>query len=145
MNNQKKEKIRQIAVNNDDMGISSIILDNLEYTDSETANAFIEYIQERIYEQDIIYYHKAIDYLATNDASLNKSIEIAINLGVDIEKINSELLATILYQDTLQDELNTLTSDITNVFDEYGEELICTHNKCTKIQQGDGEFCGLHK
>ena len=57
---------------------------------------------EYCYEQEIIYYSKAMDYLMENDASLKDSLAIATEYGIDDpSKLNSEYLATIHYQDAL--------------------------------------------
>ena len=56
---------------------------------------------EYCYEQEIIYYSKAMNYLIENDPSLRESMAIANEYGSDIERINSEYLATIHYQDSL--------------------------------------------
>ena len=61
-------------------------------------NEAIEYC----YEQEIIYYSKAMNYLIENDCSLRESMAIASEYGIDDpSKLNSEYLATIHYQDAL--------------------------------------------
>ena len=76
--------------------------------------------QEYCYEQEIIYYYNAIKYLAEHDPSLVESLELACDmgyltpttyttdsgnpknvLGYNINNLNSELLATLLYQQEL--------------------------------------------
>ena len=49
------------------------------------------------FNEEIIYYSKAIKYLQENDASLSESIEIALEMGYYLENINSELLASLHY------------------------------------------------
>ncbi len=44
---------------------------------------------------EIIYYSRAIKYLSENDASLTSSIELAIDMGFNLENINSETLASL--------------------------------------------------
>jgi DNA helicase TIP49 (TBP-interacting protein) len=75
-----------------------------------------EYIQERIHEQEIVYYHKAIDFLKENDPSLRDSVELAHDIGYEINALNSELLATILLQDMLSQELYSL--DFSDCFED---------------------------
>jgi hypothetical protein len=70
----------------------------------------VEAIQERIYEQDIVYYHHAIKYLSENDPSLMESLELAKEYGAGIERLNSEYLATIHYQDALSGKVFGLVS-----------------------------------
>lgn len=71
----------------------------------ETVDELTEYLQERISECEVIYYHVAIKFLADNDASLGESIEAACELGYELKNINSELLATLLLQQKLSEEL----------------------------------------
>lgn len=44
---------------------------------------------------DIIYYYKAMEYLMQNDVSLSDSMEIASDMGYEVSKLNSEVLASI--------------------------------------------------
>ena len=44
---------------------------------------------------EIIYYHKAMEYLKENDTSLNESLELAAEYGYTTENLNSELLASL--------------------------------------------------
>ncbi len=73
-------------------------------------------IQERIYEQDIIYYSNAIQYLAENDPSLRDSLELAHEMGADLETLNSEYLATLLFQQELSNELSEI--DFSTLFED---------------------------
>jgi hypothetical protein len=62
---------------------------------------------EYCYEQEIIYYSKAMNYLIENDCSLEDSFAIAIEYGItDLKRLSSEYLATIHYQDSL---INSIT------------------------------------
>lgn len=57
------------------------------------------------YEQEIIYYYNAMEYLSENDASLNEGLELASELGYELKDLNSEILATLLYQQELIDSI----------------------------------------
>jgi len=73
-----------------------------QYLDEQVK--FDDYDQaiEYCYEQEIIYYSKAMNYLIENDVSLKDSLAIATEYGIDDpSKLNSEYLATIHYQDAL--------------------------------------------
>ena len=73
-----------------------------QYLDEQVK--FDDYDQaiEYCYEQEIIYYSKAMNYLIENDASLKDSLAIATEYGIDdTSELNSEYLATIHYQDAL--------------------------------------------
>ena len=56
---------------------------------------------ETIYQQEIIYYSSAMEYLLENDASLVESAELAYDHGFTAKQITSELLATLLFQQEL--------------------------------------------
>ena len=73
-----------------------------QYLDEQVK--FDDYDQaiEYCYEQEIIYYSKAMNYLIENDCSLRESMAIASEYGIDDpSELNSEYLATIHYQDAL--------------------------------------------
>ena len=56
---------------------------------------------EYCYEQEVIYYHTAMEYLMANDTSLKESLELAGELCLEVDSLSSEVLATILYQQEL--------------------------------------------
>tara|TARA_B100001175_G_scaffold241185_1_gene207521 strand:+ start:960 stop:1394 length:435 start_codon:yes stop_codon:yes gene_type:complete len=47
------------------------------------------------FDVEVIYYHKAMEYLKENDCSLSESVELATEHGYTLENINSELLASL--------------------------------------------------
>ena len=94
------------------------------YTEGIEIDEFIEQVQEGIYSDEIIYYSTAIKYLQENDNSLCKSLEIADELGFETSSLNSELLATLLYQDNLRNELYNLQDEIDEILSET-----CRNNK----------------
>tara|TARA_R100001510_G_C7581672_1_gene154432 strand:+ start:74 stop:568 length:495 start_codon:yes stop_codon:yes gene_type:complete len=61
--------------------------------------------------RDIIYYHKAIKYLQENDPSLCEAFEIADEMGYEVKNLNSELLATLLYQRNFRNDFCDLEED----------------------------------
>ena len=81
-----------------------------------SADELVKYLQERITECEVIYYHTAIEFLADNDASLCESLGIACEYGYETKNLNSELLATLLLQQKLSEELAEL--DFIDVFAE---------------------------
>jgi hypothetical protein len=52
-------------------------------------------------EREIIYYSNAVQYLLDHDTSFNESLILAHDLGFEVENLNSEVLATLHYQDQL--------------------------------------------
>lgn len=85
------------------------IIDAPNFEDFEDdENALRDYIQERIYEHEIIYYHRAMEYLKENDPSLMESLELANDCGYSPAKLNSEILATLHIQRAMSEELGGL-------------------------------------
>ena len=98
------------------------ILDNTDYLkdvdiDGDTPEEVIEYIEDRIREEEVIYYRKAIKFLSEEDNSLMNSVDLATDMGYELKNINSELLATILMQDKMSSELYEIKEDIENAFE----------------------------
>ena len=89
-----------------------------QYTDFDNADNLIEALREQINEAEVIYYSKAMEYLSDNDGSLKESLALAHDLGYTAENINSELLATLLQQQNLNEELSDLTSEIEAIYEE---------------------------
>ena len=58
-----------------------------------------------------------MEYLLENDPGLQISIGLAIEQGVSIEDLNSELLATILQQNKLTEELSSLEDEIEAIYE----------------------------
>ena len=73
----------------------------LENTDFETFDEAIDFC----HEHEIIYYHKALDYLMENDASLAESLGLAYEHCIELKDTNSEMLATLHYQNKLIDSI----------------------------------------
>ncbi len=64
---------------------------------------------------DIIYYSKAMEYLAENDNSLSESIDIAVEHGYSLENINSELLASIHASEKARNDFWNIKDDINEI------------------------------
>lgn len=80
-------------------------------------NKLQEYFQDSINED--IYYNNAIAYLKENDPGLLQSLKIASNYGYSLEKLNSEILASLLQtQNNQEDFQKFLESDsISEIFE----------------------------
>ena len=90
-----------------------------EYFNKENENLIFDDFREYIVESILnfnIYYSKAIEYLKENDNSLTRSLQIADDQGFEVGKLNSELLATLLYQDKLYNELWEMENEIMEYF-----------------------------
>ena len=74
--------------------------------DAQDLNEFEEAVQEGIYETDVMYYTEAIKFLAEHDPSLKTSLELVAHCS--LESLSSEILASALLQELLQDEIPDL-------------------------------------
>lgn len=82
---------------------------DIEYAkECNNEESLYEWIIDRINEQYIFYCSRAIKYLSEHDPSLYNSLEIAQECGYELKDLNSEVLATILYQSELRKELSEL-------------------------------------
>ena len=74
-----------------------IYLDDL-YQDGDYFQNFCDKLNDEIFCLEMIYYSNAIEYLKENDNSLFESLQIASEYCYDVSDLNSEVLATLLYQ-----------------------------------------------
>ena len=104
-------KLQQISEDNQ----FDIDLANLYYNE-DTFTDFSDKVNDAIMEEEIIYYYKAMEYLKENDASLSDSLDIASEYGFTIEQLNSELLATLLYQQKLTEQWYEIEEQVKELF-----------------------------
>jgi len=99
----------------EDIDIDSI----LHYNDIEDINDsddLLELIEDNNgFDIDIIYYSKAIKYLSEHDSSLRSSIDIAIDMGFDLENINSETLASLHASQKAREDFWDITDEIDEI------------------------------
>ena len=93
-------------------------LEGLDYADFENSEELIENMRTQISEEEVIYYGVAMDYLMANDDSLKDSIAIALECGYELKNVNSELLATLLKQNLMNEELSNIESEIESIYEE---------------------------
>ena len=69
-----------------------------EAIENDSVQEYLEELNEdfEITDVEIIYYHKAIEYIKENDPSMLECFEIASEYGYETWKLNSELLASLL-------------------------------------------------
>ncbi len=92
--------------------------EDYNYTgDYEDYDSLYEGIQEQITEHEVIYYGVAMEYLSEHDSSLKESMGLAHDMGYSCQDVNSELLATLLQQQNLTEELNNLATELEECFE----------------------------
>jgi len=104
-------KLQQIAEHNQ----FDVDLANLYYNE-DTFTDFCDKVNDAIMHEEVIYYHEAIKYLMNEDASLSDSLDIASEYGYTTEQLNSELLATLLYQQKLTEQWYEIEEQVKELF-----------------------------
>lgn len=79
---------------------------------SEDLEEFQENAEQYISEQETIYYSNAIKFLSDYDQSLTDSIALALEMGFELESVDSELLATLLHQQYMREDLSELMKEL---------------------------------
>lgn len=74
------------------------------------------------FDVEIIYYSTAIEYLSKNDNSLRESLQLAADMGYTADKLNSEILASLLASENSREEFSELKSEIEQFFEELNAE-----------------------
>tara|TARA_R110000823_G_scaffold310560_1_gene435528 strand:- start:1131 stop:1493 length:363 start_codon:yes stop_codon:yes gene_type:complete len=110
----KQQQIQNLFdLNNLDVDVRDL---SFEQRDEETPFDHIELFDEiqsvNGFIVEVIYYYKAIKYLQEFDASLNESLELAEELGYELNNINSELLASLLASKYNEDKFWELEEEI---------------------------------
>ena len=101
--------------------LNYVDIDNIDLNDP--FESICEMIEDNGgFDIDVIYYSKAIAFLAEHDPSLYRSLEIASDLGFEVKNLNSEILASILASELVREEFYDLRDEIENFFEELNEE-----------------------
>lgn len=90
--------------------------------DYEDFREFSDAVERWISEQDITYYSNAIEYLSKWDPSLKNSLSLAEDNGYSLSDVDSELLATLHYQDDLMEQWSNVSDDVESLFDDLDYE-----------------------
>jgi hypothetical protein len=104
---------------------------NIDYEDIfnvEDTKLLREQIIDKIHEHEhFIYYRDAIEYLSEEDCTLQDSLYLAYEYGLDTKDLNSCVLANILYNDNLlkiYDEAEDFLSDLLHFKEEIVERIM---------------------
>lgn len=100
-----------------------IDFENVDYDSVEDFDSLTEAIEDaELFNVEIIYYGRAMDYLSKEDPSLIDSMGIAADIGYSPHHINSELLASLLASQQLREEWEELREDVEKIFESIQEE-----------------------
>ena len=109
----KLERLKELVKDNN----LDIDMDYI-YDKNKDFDQLNEDVIQYIHESEIIYYSKAMAYLSDNDNSLYESLEIAKEYGYTIENLNSELLATLLYQQNFTNEWYNISEQVEQILND---------------------------
>ena len=65
-------------------------------------------LETLINQEEVIYHGAAMEFLTENDASLFESLQIAADFGYEVQNLSSEILATLLLQARMTEDLNSI-------------------------------------
>ncbi len=101
--------------------LNLIDIDNIDHNNAY--DSIYEMIDDNGgFDVEIIYYSRAMEYLKENDPSLNRSLELASDMGFSLNDINSETLASLLASKLVREEFEELEDEINDFFLELEEE-----------------------
>ena len=88
-------------------------LNEEELSEVQSFNDLYDLLEEKeFFWVEIIYYHKAMEYLKENDSSLFESLSIASEYDYRVEDLNSELLASLLATQNQRETFEALRDEI---------------------------------
>ena len=88
--------------------------DDMHFTDADELQYWLD--DNYCFRSETIYYSDAMKYLKENDASLDRSINLAVSAGYDLSSINSTLLADLLRENELQENFYLCKDQIDEIF-----------------------------
>jgi len=86
------------------------------YDNEDTFYNFLDKVNDEIFCLEIIYYSEAIKYLMREDSSLGESLEIASEYCYEVSDLNSEVLATLLYQKRVTEQWYEIEEQVKEIF-----------------------------
>jgi hypothetical protein len=123
MNTEQKNRIEDFL---SELSTEVDVLNYVDIDSIDTSNPFdsiCEMIEDNNgFDNEIIYYSNAMDYLMKNDPSLQESLNLAHELGYTADSLDSEILASLLASKLAKEEFYKLESEINDFFEELEEE-----------------------
>ena len=98
--------------------LSMVDVDNIESYD----DVYYQIEENGGFDEEIIYFATAMEYLAENDPSLQESCSLAAQMGCSTENLNSELLASLLYSQEIRSEFEELRDEIEDFLSEVEDD-----------------------
>lgn len=102
------------------------VSDYINETDAEQIHSFEDLVDlidsQGGFDVEIIYYSEAMKYLEEHDPSLSASMEIAGEMGYEVNMLNSEVLASLLATRKVSEDFHELRDEIEDFFYSYTDE-----------------------
>jgi hypothetical protein len=105
-----------------DIDMSCIDIEQIDITDAFNSIK-VQLWDNNAFEQEVIYYSNAMEYLTENDNSLRESLEIADDLGFRPNNLNSEVLASLLKTRKCEEEFESYEDKINEFFEELDNKI----------------------
>jgi hypothetical protein len=105
-----------------DIDMSCIDIEQIDITDA-FSSIKVQLLDNNAFEQEVIYYSNAMEYLTENDNSLRESLEIADDLGFRPNNLNSEVLASLLKTRKCEEEFESYEDKINEFFEELDNKI----------------------
>lgn len=101
--------------------LNYVDIDNIDFENA--FDSIVEMINDNNgFDNEIIYYSNAMNYLRENDPSLRESLNLAHELGYTADSLDSEILASLLITENIRNEFFQLEDEINEFFEELEEE-----------------------
>lgn len=101
--------------------LNYVDIDNIDFENA--FDSIVEMINDNNgFDNEIIYYSNAMDYLMKNDPSLQESLNLAHELGYTADSLDSEILASLLITENIRNEFFQLEDEINEFFEELEKE-----------------------
>lgn len=81
------------------------------------------------FDVEIIYYSRAIEYLAENDNSLHESLSIASEMGFDLKNLSSETLASLLASQNEREAFADIETELQELLEKIMEDEAATEEE----------------
>jgi uncharacterized protein (DUF1786 family) len=105
-----------------DIDMSCIDIEQIDITDA-FSSIKVQLLDNNAFEQEVIYYSNAMEYLTENDNSLRESLEIADDLGFRPNNLNSEVLASLLKTRKCEEEFESYEDKINEFFENLNNKI----------------------
>jgi hypothetical protein len=105
-----------------DIDMSCIDIEQIDITDA-FSSIKVQLLDNNAFEQEVIYYSNAMEYLTENDNSLRESLEIADDLGITTNNLNSEVLSSLLKTRKCEEAFDQYETEINEFFENLNNKI----------------------